>query len=224
MSNSAVSNTDNSAQSVNLKWRVVDIAVASVIGVASAVIYWIAALLYTPLSGLEALVPGILGLMNGLWLFAAPLAAVIIRKPGAALYAEVVAALLEALIGNQWGGVQTLLIALAQGAAVEIVFIVVAYKVWNASLVTLSGALSGLACWAYTFFTNLQGITWDSSYGLLNLITTLISGAVISGILMWYLYKAIARTGALDRFESGRIVRQTEKQAENQAASQAENA
>jgi energy-coupling factor transport system substrate-specific component len=34
-----------------------------------------------------------------------------------------------------------------------------------------------------------------------------ISGAVIAGILMWYLYIAIAKTGALDHFVSGREVR-----------------
>ena len=30
---------------------------------------------------------------------------------------------------------------------------------------------------------------------------------VIAGVLMWYLYLAIARTGALDSFASGRAVR-----------------
>ena len=33
------------------------------------------------------------------------------------------------------------------------------------------------------------------------------SGLLIAGILMWYLYRAIARTGALDKFASGREVR-----------------
>lgn len=66
-----------------LKWRVVDIAVASVIGVASALIYWAVAFFSAaPWSVLEAVVPGLAGIFNGLWLFAGPLAAVIVRKPG----------------------------------------------------------------------------------------------------------------------------------------------
>ena len=76
-----------------LKWRVVDIAVASVIGVASALIYWVVAIATAaPWSALEAIIPGLAGVFNGLWLFAGPLAAIIVRKPGAAVYAEVVAA------------------------------------------------------------------------------------------------------------------------------------
>ena len=42
-----------------LKWRVVDIAVASVIGVASALIYWVVAIATAaPWSALEAIIPG----------------------------------------------------------------------------------------------------------------------------------------------------------------------
>ncbi|EFA23196.1 hypothetical protein BIFGAL_03313 [Bifidobacterium gallicum DSM 20093 = LMG 11596] len=96
-----------------LKWRVADIAVASVIGVASALIYWVVAIASSaPWGALEAVLPGMGGLINGLWLFAGPLAAIIVRKPGAAIYAEVIAGILEALLGNQWGGVGTVLIAL----------------------------------------------------------------------------------------------------------------
>ncbi|WEV70014.1 ECF transporter S component [Bifidobacterium sp. ESL0775] len=196
----------------NLKWRVVDIAVASVIGVASALIYWAAALLYGPVaSPLDALVPGLGGLMNGFWLFAGPLAAVIVRKPGAAIYAEVVAGVLEALWGNTWGGMQTFLIALVQGIFAEIVFLVVMYKVWNLVTVTLSGTISAISCWAYTFFTNLQGFKITGVYGIWNLVATVISGALVAGVLMWYLYIAIAKTGAIDKFASGRQVRASSK-------------
>ena len=96
----------------NMQWRVADIAVASVIGVVSAFIYWVVAMFSeVPWTALNSILPGFAGLINGLWLFAAPLAAVIVRKPGAAIYAEVVAGVLEALMGNQWGGAETFAIA-----------------------------------------------------------------------------------------------------------------
>ena len=41
------------------------------------------------------------------------------------------------------------------------------------------------------------------------LVTSVISGIVFAGIVVWYLYRAIARTGALDKFASGREVRAT---------------
>lgn len=194
--------------SVSLKWRVVDIAVASVVGVASALIYWLWYLITAaPWEVVDAVVPGLAGIFNGAWLFAGPLAAIIVRKPGAALYAEIVAGVLEALLGNSWGGVETFLIALVQGLCAEIVFLAVRYKVWNLLLTTLSGALSGVGCWAYSFFTHLQAIDLGGPYGIVYVITTVVSGALIAGVLMWFLYIAIAKTGALDKFASGREVR-----------------
>lgn len=191
-----------------LQWRVVDIAVASVIGVASALIYWVVAIVSSgPWTILDGVIPGLAGIINGLWLFAGPLAAVIVRKPGVAIYAEVVAGVLEALFGNQWGGAETFAIALVQGLGAEVVFLILRYKRWNMGAVVLSGAISGLGCWAYSFFTNLQSIDILGSYGIMYAVTTIISGAIFAGVLMWYLYIAIAKTGALDAFESGREIR-----------------
>lgn len=197
-----------SAYRHNLRWRVADIAVASVIGVASAFIYWAAVPLYNVTQvPLESLVPGLSGLINGFWLFAAPLAAVIVRKPGAAIYAEVVAGVLEALLGNGWGGIPTFLIALVQGIGAEIVFALVAYKIWNLFTLALSGFVAGVGCWGYTFVTGLQGFKITGPYGVWYLLATLVSGVIVAGVLMWYLYIGIAKTGALDKFASGRAVR-----------------
>ncbi|RSX48860.1 ECF transporter S component [Bifidobacterium castoris] len=196
----------------NMKWRVVDIAVASVIGVASALIYWLVACFSAaPWGFLEAVVPGLAGVINGLWLFAGPLAAIIVRKPGAALYAEIVAGVLEALMGNMWGGVGTFLIAFAQGLGAEIAFAVFRYRKWNLGTMVLSGALSAVGCWAYSFLTNLQAIDVGKTYGVVYLLATVVSGALIAGVAMWYLYIAIAKTGALDNFESGRRIRRAKK-------------
>lgn len=203
-----MSETVSTAAKANYKWRVVDIAVASVIGVASALIYWaVATLTYGPWSVLDVLVPGLPGVFNGLWLFAGPLALLIVRKPGAAIYAEVVAGVLEALMGNAWGGASTFLIALLQGVGAELGFAVFAYRKWNLPTTILSGALSAVACWGYSFFTHLQAISITGSYGIVYLITTVISGVVIAGVLMWFLYIAIAKTGAIDSLASGREVR-----------------
>lgn len=194
--------------SSRLRWRVADIAVASVVAVVSAFIYWIVAITTnTPWALLDAIVPGFGGLLNGLYLFAGPLAAVIVRKPGAAIYAEVVAGVLEALMGNQWGGMATFLIALVQGLFAEIAFIIFIYKRWTLDSVLLSGALSGVGCWLYSYVEHFQGVSLTGYYGIAYLSVTVLSGAVIAGVLMWFLYRAIALTGALDHFASGRQVR-----------------
>lgn len=188
------------------RWRVVDIAVASVIGVASAVIYWVVGIITSvPWSFLDGLIPGLGGILNGFYLFAAPLSILIVRRPGAAIYAELVAAVLESLLGSVWVPVEVLLIGLLQGFMAELIFLLVGYRRWNIRTVTLSGMSAGLGCWLYSFCTHLQAINLTGPYGLVYLLATLVSGALISGVLVWYLYLAIARTGALDRFESGRL-------------------
>ncbi|MFX6269949.1 ECF transporter S component, partial [Acinetobacter baumannii] len=80
-----------STTGVRLRWRVVDIVVASVIGVAAGVVFWAWGQAWTPLSTALAFLPGLEGLLAGGWLFAGVLGGLVIRKPGAALYAEVVA-------------------------------------------------------------------------------------------------------------------------------------
>ncbi|RBQ00138.1 ABC transporter permease [Bifidobacterium xylocopae] len=196
------------ARSHRFRWRVADISVASVIGVASALIYWLVAMIsVAPIPILEGIVPGLGGLFNGLWLFAGPLALLIVRKPGAGVYAEVVAAVLESLMGSQWVPVETFLIGLLQGAMAELAFLPFAYKVWNMATTLLSGVLSAVGCWLYMFVTNLQAISISGPYGLVSLLATVASGLVFAGFIVWHLYLAIAGTGALDRFESGRQAR-----------------
>lgn len=72
--------------------------------------------------------PGFEGLLNGIWLFAGPLAAIIVRKPGAALFAETLAAALELAMGNPWGIGGSLIIGICQGLTAEIGFAIFAYK------------------------------------------------------------------------------------------------
>ena len=56
----------------NYKWRVVDIVVAAIIAVASGVIFWGWDIVCSaPLALFEGVTPGFEGLLNGFWLFAA---------------------------------------------------------------------------------------------------------------------------------------------------------
>jgi energy-coupling factor transport system substrate-specific component len=44
----------------------------------------------------------------------------------------------------------------------------------------------------------------DVPFGVVYVLSSVLSGAVIAGLLSWLLARAIARTGALSRFASGR--------------------
>lgn len=189
-----------------LRWRVVDIVVASVLGVAAGLIFlaWNVGYL-GPKALLEPLLPGLQGLLDGPWLFAGVLGGLIIRKAGAAVYVELLAAVVSALIGNQWGGFLTLEAGLVQGLGAELIFLAFFYRRWSLPVAVLAGAGAALA----GGINNL--VLWYAGSGpaftTIYLVSTVVSGAVIAGALSWVLARGIAATGALDRFGSGREAR-----------------
>ncbi len=183
------------------RWRVVDIVVASVIGVASGIIFWAWGLAYGPLSALLAATPGLSALLGGGWLFAGVLGALIIRKPGAAIYTEVIAATVSALVGTQWG-FDTLISGLLQGLGAEIIFAIFLYKKWNIITAMLAGAAASLFMSAHDLFVWYPGV--DVLFQSVYVISGLISGVVLAGIVPWFIMRGLARSGALTRFPSGR--------------------
>ena len=190
------------------RWRVVDIVVASVIGVASGLIFLLWNIAYRgPNAILEPLLPGLQGLLDGPWLFAGVLGALIIRKPGAAVYTELIAAAVSALtlIGNTWGAFLTLEAGLIQGLGAEIVFLLFFYRRWSLPVAILAGVGAALAGGVNNLVLWYAGA--DASFVVVYLVSTSISGALVAGALSWLLARGLARTGALDRFASGREVR-----------------
>ncbi|WP_036318523.1 ECF transporter S component, partial [Microbacterium sp. B24] len=155
-----------------------------------------------PKSLLEPLLPGMQGLLDGPWLFAGVLGALLIRKPGAAIYTETLAAVVSALVGNQWGGFLTLEAGLVQGLGAELVFLLFFYRAWKLPVAILAGAGAALAGGINNLILWYAGA--DAAFTVIYLICTTISGAVIAGALSWVLARGLAATGALDRFAAGR--------------------
>ncbi|MGF2949827.1 ECF transporter S component [Microbacterium alcoholitolerans] len=188
------------------RWRIVDIVVASVLGVACGFLFlaWNVGYL-GPKALLEPLLPGMQGLLDGPWLIAGVLGGLIIRKVGAAIYVETIAAVVSALAGAQWGGFLTIEAGLVQGLGAELIFLLFAYRAWTLPVAMLAGAGAAL----FGGVNNL--ILWfagsDAAFTTIYLISTVVSGAVLAGLLGWLLARGLASTGALDRFGSGREVR-----------------
>ena len=197
-----------SRTSRTLLWRVVDIVVASVLAVACSFLFVVWSVAYLgPSTLLTPLLPGVQGLANGLWFIAGPLVALVVRKPGAALYGELLAAIISALVGNQWG--PTVIVSgLVQGLGAEIVFAVLGYRVWTWWSALLAGALAGVGASVYDLglLPGLAGYYAGSSsaFGTVYLVSQAVSGAVLAGLLAWVLVRALAATGALARFPAGR--------------------
>lgn len=188
------------------RWRVIDIVVASVLGVACGFLFlaWNVGYL-GPKALLEPLLPGMQGLLDGPWLIAGVLGGLIIRKVGAAIFVETVAAVVSALAGAQWGGFLTIEAGLVQGLGAELIFLLFAYRVWTLPVAILAGAGAALAGGINNMILWFAGA--DTAFTIVYLISTVLSGAVLAGLLGWLLARGLASTGALDRFGSGREVR-----------------
>lgn len=180
-------------------WQVVDIVVASVLGVLGGVLMSIWNVASTPLR--DAMVPPLSALYLGVWLFPAVLGALIVRRPGAAVYTELVAASLSALVGNEWG-FATVYYGLAEGLGAEIVFLVLLYRYWGAVPALLAGAGSGLACGLLDVLLYYPDLAAAVKTGYI--AVAVLSGAVIAGLGSWALARALSRTGALAPLASGR--------------------
>jgi energy-coupling factor transport system substrate-specific component len=114
-----------SARSRSGRWRVVDIVVASVLGVAGGLVFAVWNVGSAPLR--NAMVPPASAIVVGVWLFPAVLGALVVRRPGAGVYTELVAAVLSALVGNEWG-FATVWYGLVEGMGAEVVFALLLYR------------------------------------------------------------------------------------------------
>lgn len=187
----------------NNSWRVIDIVTAAVLGVACGLLFWVwNSVGYAGFKALDTLTPGLGGLVSGIWFTGGVLGGLIIRKPGAAIFVEVIAASVSALIGSQWG-IETLYSGLAQGLGAELIFLLFAYRRFDLPVAVLAGVGAGVGAFVLELFTSAN-FAMSFTFNLIYLTCTVISGAVLAGVLSHYLVKALAQTGALDRFGAGR--------------------
>ncbi|AHI19120.1 MAG: ECF transporter S component [Corynebacterium casei] len=190
-----------------LSWRVVDIIVASILAVACGLVFvfW-NSVGYAWFMAMDALTPGLGGLATGIWLAGGVIGALVIRKPGAAIYVETLAATVSAVFGSQWGP-ETLYSGLAQGLGVEIVFAIFLYRRFSLTVAALGGIGAAIGAFVLELFTSAN-IAKSLEFNLIYLTCLVISGAILAGALSFFAVKALAKTGALDRFAVGREQRE----------------
>jgi energy-coupling factor transport system substrate-specific component len=187
------------------RWRVVDIVVASVVGVALGVVFFVWGFAYSGLEApFKALLPGAQSFVESIWLVGAVLGGLLIRKPGAAVYVELLAATVEALIGGQWG-LLTLASGLVQGLGAEIVFAIFGYRVWRLPVAWLAGAGAGLGLAVFELLAYYPGSS--ALFATVYAVSAVLGGAFVGGTLAWLAVRALAGTGVLNRFAAGRDAR-----------------
>ena len=188
------------------RWTSSDIAVGAALGVACGLVFWLFNFAYAWLSPIiGGILPGLASILYPLWYFSGTLAVIILRKPGAAVYVNLVGSAAEMLLGNQFSfGFAS---AALQGVFAELPFALTRYRVFNLPISMTSGALVALEYGVYLMLFRYQGVSFLNPRGVIHMISELVGGVLIAGVMSWYLYRAIAATGALDRFASGRARR-----------------
>lgn len=182
-------------------WRTVDIVVAAAIAVAFGVVFWAWNFVWSAATPAFAAIPPAQNILYGVWLVPAVLAGLVIRKPGAALFAELVAASVSAILGSQWG-LDTLVSGALQGVAVEIVFLLARYSVWTMAVAIIAGAAAAIGAWIHDmplYYPDLALVD-QLVIGLFMIA----SAIVIAGVGSWWLMRSLAQTGVLAQFPSGR--------------------
>jgi energy-coupling factor transport system substrate-specific component len=191
---------------VSFSWRAIDLVTGAILAVALGVAFWGFDALVYPLIGLvTAGFPPLGGLATGVWILPAVAGMLLVRRAGAALFVELIAANVELTLGNTWG-VTVLISALLQAAGVEIVFAIFRYRRFSFGVAALAGALSAVF--------EIVGYELNANYPnyaplekVILVVCAVISGALVAGGLGSLLIRGLAKTGALNAFAVGREAR-----------------
>lgn len=207
-------------------WRTVDILTIAFLGAAFGVAFWGWGIFYNgPIAGLQIAYAPLAGLFVGPWLLAGVVGGLVVRRPGAALMCEVVAALVSMIPGTTWGA-GVLFAGILQGLGAELAFALLGYRFFGVAAAALAGALSAPLEWLYEtgrFPDSWSSIPVLSSFAgnggyyaewvlrdkLVYLACMGLSGAVLAGVVGWLLTRALARAGALSAFPPGQELRES---------------
>lgn len=175
-------------------WTTRDIVVAAVLAVAVGVIFWAWDLLWSAALGAVPFPPQYI--FVGVWMIGGLLIPYVVRRPGAALFGELVAAFVSMAMGNQWG-VLVMASGLVQGAGAEIVFGIGRWRhftgVWLYGAAALAGLFSILLdTFVYSYYA---AYTWTSI--IVAAILCVVGAVILGGGLSMLLGHALKRTGVL---------------------------
>jgi energy-coupling factor transport system substrate-specific component len=176
------------------EWTTRELVVAAVLAVAVGVIFWGWGLLWS--SAFQAIPFPFHYVLVGVWMVGGLVVPYIVRRPGAALMGELVAAFVSMALGNQWG-VLTMASGLVQGAGAEFAFAAFRWKRFTGVALYGAAALAGafsilLDTFVYSYYA---AYTWWSI--ILAAVLCVIGSVVLGGGLSQFLGEALAKTGVL---------------------------
>lgn len=186
-------------------WRLQDIIFVAMLCVVFGVIYLGAVWLIAPLSAIfTPLGYANLGteIIFGIWFMAATIAGYIIQRPGVSIVAEILASLIEVLLGNMYGPM-VIVAGLVQGLGAELVFAAYKYKKYDRTSMYLASFGCCITGFIWSFIRSGYG---KFSIGILVLyfIVRAISSLFFAGILTKAMADGLNKTGLLKSYALGK--------------------
>lgn len=177
-----------------VRWTIRDVIFLALIGVFFGLIYELWSFAYYAIAA-TPLKPYANDLTIGVWIMAGPLAGVLLRKVGASLIGELLAATVEMLLFSSWGA-SNLISGFIQGIGNELGFAALGYKNWDKLGLVASTIGATIVTFAWDWF---QSGYKDFPAGMLItlLIIRLISIGFFAGVLVYWIKQLVAKTGLL---------------------------
>jgi energy-coupling factor transport system substrate-specific component len=183
-----------------LAWKTRDILVAAAIAVPLGLVWslvWGQVWMFV-----RAILPELGFFVAGFYVAAGVMVGYIVRRPGAALLGEMIAALVEVPLTPF--GLAALVLGFLQGIGTESVFAATRYRNWSLPVLMAAGAAgAGLGFVAYEYVVFGYG-----SFGLVALVirfvSRLLGGAILGGWVSKLIADALAKTGVLNNFPIAR--------------------
>ncbi|MEO3435584.1 ECF transporter S component [Inquilinus sp. CAU 1745] len=177
----------------NRSWSLREILIVTVLGAVFAVLYlgWVQIWLVA-----QAIFGSMtMDVVMGFWFIASIVAAAIIRKPGAAFAAEMLAAAVQVLLGSP-AGLLLLVTGAVQGAGAEIVFAATRWRDYSLPTLMAAGVGAAVFSFAYTWVRFDYGAL-EPTILLAMFLLRCISGALLGGLAGHLIVEALYRTGVL---------------------------
>jgi energy-coupling factor transport system substrate-specific component len=181
-------------------WKTRDIIVAAALAVPLGLVWvYVWGIVW---SAGRAFLPELGFFLDGFYLAGGVLVGYVIRKPGAALLGEMIAALVELPLTPF--GVVVLWLGFVQGIGAEAGFAATRYRRWGLMTVMVAGLLGALVGWFGYDYWMYGYYKQEIGRQLLLFVIKLIGGALLGGGLGKVIADAVAATGMLNNFAIAR--------------------
>jgi energy-coupling factor transport system permease protein len=185
---------------LNWQWRTRDFIVSAALAVPLGLV-WSFAYGFVWLTA-RGILPQLGDVFDGFYIVGGVLVGYVIRRPGAALLGEMLAAMIE--IPFTGFGAVVLWLGLVQGLGVEIVFLATRYRRFDLPIMLLAGAMGALVAVVGYSYPAEGWLGLTVGIQALRLVLKLIGGAILAGLVGKLIGDALVQTGVLNNFPIAR--------------------